>query len=70
MSWKSVPICDSCWAYQHGNREPIRIVLGLRSVEKCHFCGQSHKSGIFIRAKVLEREPRSITEPFIPSVEQ
>lgn len=68
MAWKSVPICDSCWFGQQGDREPVRIRDA--DVEKCHFCKQSTRSGIYVRANVLEKEPRSITEPFKPSVEQ
>ena len=70
MAWDSVSICDSCWEAQQGDREPVRIASGIRGTEKCHFCKAFNKSGIFIRAKVPEKEPRSITAPFTPSVEQ
>ena len=69
MSWESVGICDSCWVTRSGDREPVRVAVQMRNTEKCHFCNRT-ANGIYVRTKVLEKEPRSITAPFKPSVEQ
>lgn len=53
MGWKTVPICDSCWIEQEGNRIPVRLLEegGEYAVNTCYRC-HSFTRGIYTRALV------------------
>jgi hypothetical protein len=50
MTWRTVPLCDTCWKAQNPGRGPIR--LREPEPEPCYSCQEMTKSGIYIRADV------------------
>lgn len=47
MSQWTHPQCEVCWDKQRGSRTPTRLVD--REVERCCWCGQETRSGIYVR---------------------
>jgi hypothetical protein len=41
--------CDFCWIQREPDRDPVRMRPQFVEDEACCFCGQSTKSGIFVR---------------------
>lgn len=56
MKWSwTQPICDRCWqVFGDPTREPVRMSEELREIERCAWCGNGHKSGIYSRANPAE----------------
>ena len=50
MTWRTVPLCDTCWKAQNPGRGPLR--LREPEPEPCYSCQEMTKSGIYIRADV------------------
>ena len=48
--WTS-PICEDRWWQDYGTdgRQPFRMNEEVRTVERCVFCGQETRSGIYVR---------------------
>ena len=46
MEWTH-NICLECWVYRKSNQIPA--ILRNAEIEKCCFCGQENKDGIYIR---------------------
>jgi hypothetical protein len=42
-------ICNACWVKQYGDKVAIALKPHLRDEETCCYCGERHKSGIYIR---------------------
>lgn len=40
-------MCDPCWAREGPDREPVRRIDP--DLERCAWCGQSTRSGIYVR---------------------
>lgn len=49
-------ICDLCWNEYNPEREPFRLKNQYREDERCCFCTNQHRSGIYIR-----RDPKELT---------
>lgn len=45
-------MCEACWEEGNPGREPWRAVEGPR--EKCCFCGEETRSGIYVRGDPSE----------------
>lgn len=74
--FENTPCCDDCWwndngtqplpvngrgVIDDGTRLPYRFKNERRELERCHFCGFTTFSGIYIRTNVNETpaaEPR------------
>ncbi len=54
MSWENVAICVKCWVKQNPDRDPVTLRDKFRTPERCHFCGDPTKAGIYVRAEVKE----------------
>ena len=52
LSWTQA-ICGRCWGV-YGQGEPHRISQELREWERCGFCGDRTKSGIYTRADPMK----------------
>lgn len=53
MAWKSVAICGPCWTRrceQNGEEGRVPVAVIDATTEQCAFCGESTKSGIYVRA--------------------
>lgn len=49
MSVWTHPICLRCWEAREPTRPPVRIIAEDRVREKCCFCGEPNKDGIYVR---------------------
>ena len=60
MGWTQ-PVCDSCWALNHGERHPHPIAVDIRSDETCCQCGTLTRSGLIrgLRRDGSSRNPKS-----------
>lgn len=47
----TVPICDTCWRIEEGDREPVRFREPI--TETCYRCKQETRSGIYAR-RIIE----------------
>jgi hypothetical protein len=43
------PMCDDCWVRTYRDRQPIRLVGEYVSDERCCWCGEQTRSGIYVR---------------------
>jgi hypothetical protein len=50
------PICDNCWDKENPDRRSPRHMEG--EIEQCCLCGESTRSGIYIR-----RDPKTVPYP-------
>lgn len=57
VSWTQ-PICDECYDRLYPGREPHRIRYDLRDVEQCCQCGDTVRSGIYVRI-----DPKTVLFP-------
>ena len=46
MEWTHT-ICEECWEKKNPERKPVQFKKA--SKETCCFCGEAHKSGIYVR---------------------
>lgn len=51
LSWTQ-PICDPCWSSRFPGLEPTRLFT--KPQERCSFCGETTKSGVYVRASPAE----------------
>lgn len=47
MGYESRPVCDKCWTEREGDRTPVRMLQPDEEV--CYFCGDTTRSGIYMR---------------------
>jgi len=52
-SWTQ-PVCDPCYLSAEPERIPVRIHETMRSNERCCFCGDDTRSGIYYRVDPRE----------------
>jgi hypothetical protein len=48
IKWNTHSVCWPCWEKRSG-RKPVRLKEEYRDQEPCCFCGEMHKSGIYLR---------------------
>jgi hypothetical protein len=46
--WKH-SLCDRCWKMINPGREPVRLKPDFVRDRPCCRCGETHRSGIFVR---------------------
>jgi len=59
LSWNQ-PICDEDWEQRNPGRVPVTIAEEYRETERCAFCGQETRSGIFVR-----QDPATVAYPHV-----
>lgn len=58
-SWTQ-PSCDDCWQRRYPGRQAVTIKQEMRDAETCCFCGEGHRSGIYVRV-----DPETVPYPSI-----
>lgn len=51
MSGWTQPICGRCYAQKEPRRQPLRMKAEYAKTERCCFCGEETREGIYYRVK-------------------